>query len=169
MKLQAIFAFFYMLLGVAAEAFNGTATHYNLDQGGRPACLPGKDSSGNWKKEDKKEWRNFEEGKYCGAPNDGSPWWPSRKCSCGADDPDCKKGECDDCCKKSDCTKGCPDCNIDGFPDPAGLCGKRLKITCIDPKACWSPGACVVIEVTNVCPSNNPCNVCKATGMCKDK
>jgi len=172
MRLTTFFSNF-MLLAVAF-GYNGTATHYSIAQGGRPACCPedyqrnGNEKGGD---NDKACKEKFEVGKYCGAPTDGADFWTGNKCMCSGDDPKCTNGKCDGCCDKSDCTSGCPTCLVNGKPDPNGMCGKRLKITCIDPdpRVCKKPGACVVIEITNVCPMYNPCNWCKDAGKCKDK
>ena len=103
------FASVYMLLGITV-GYDGTATHYNIDQGGRPACCPERDL---WDGKEK-DCSKFEVGKYCGAPTDGADFWTGPKCMCSGNDPECKNGTCEGCCDKSNCTSGCPKCLVNG-------------------------------------------------------
>lgn len=127
----------------ALYAWTATATHYSPAQGGRAIC--------------------GSEGGYCGAPSDGSQFWQGDICTCSGSDRSCSAGYCQDCNGANLCRKECPHC-------PTAMCGKRFKITCLDPSGrgyCRYDGASVVMTVTNACPQHNPCNTCKHPNPCR--
>ena len=127
----------------AMYTWTATATHYSPAQGGHAIC--GSESG------------------YCGAPSDGSQFWSGDICTCSGSDRSCSAGYCQDCNGANLCQKECPHC-------PTGMCGRRFKITCLDPYGrgyCRYGGANVVMTVTNACPQYNPCNTCKNPNPCR--
>lgn len=127
----------------AQYTWTATATHYSPAQGGHAIC-------------------GSEPG-YCGAPSDGSAFWSGDICRCGGSDPTCKGGYCYSCYGANECKSECPSC-------PRDMCGKKFKITCLDPQNrgyCKSNGASVIMTVTNACPQYNPCNTCKSNNPCR--
>ena len=128
---------------VMPYTWTATATHYSPAQGGHAIC-------------------GAEQG-YCGAPSDGSAFWSGDVCKCGETDPTCSGGYCYDCNGANLCKSECPSC-------PKTMCGKKFKITCVDPYGkgyCKYTGASVVMTVTNACPQYNPCNTCKSPNPCR--
>ena len=76
--------------------------------------------------------------------------------------PTCSGGYC---YGANQCKSECPSC-------PKTMCGKRFKITCLDPSGkgyCKYTGANVnvVMTVTNACPQYNSCNTCKSPNPCR--
>ena len=120
-----------------------TATHYTPAQGGHAICGS---EVGN-----------------CGAPSDGSQFWSGSICTCNGDIT-CSGGYCYDCNGANECQKECPSC-------PTDMCGRRFRITCIDPQNhgyCKYENAAVNMTVTNACPQYNPCNSCKSPNPCRN-
>ena len=140
--MQTLTAALLMACAIQAQKYDATATHYSVEQGGMPIC-------------------RVPETGYCGAPTDAAPFWEGDMCNCGPDDPQCTKSYCRGCCSESACVGNCPSC-------PMTMCGKRFKVRCNDDGRgyCRSQGACVVMTVTNACPSLNACNTCKENGQC---
>ncbi len=127
----------------ARYTWTATATHYTPAQGGHAIC--------------------GEESGHCGAPSDGSAFWIGGTCTCGGSDPTCSRGYCYQCHGANECQSECPSC-------PTEICGKKFKITCVDPFGqgyCKYLGASVVMTVTNACPQYNPCNTCKNPNPCR--
>ena len=123
--------------------WTATATHYSPAQGGHAIC-------------------GSEQG-YCGAPSDGSAFWSGDVCKCGGSNPTCSGGYCYDCNGANLCKSECPSC-------PKTMCGRKFKITCLDPYRkgyCKYTGANVIMTVTNACPQYNPCNTCKSPNPCR--
>ena len=120
-------------------AWTATATHYSPSQAGTRIC-PNYDN-------------------HCGAPSDGSQFWQGGICTCGGSDPKCSGGYCYQCNGANECQKECPSC-------PQTMCGRRFRLTCLDPYGkgyCRYNNAQVNMTVTNACPQYNPCNTCKGS------